>query len=131
MSEFKLTVDGEDHEVTEDNHTVNLFRDTPEYNYIVLRPTEDPVEAQRNILIFRQQWLCHWMGNLALNAENQAELERRNEELGTFSGRFGFNSKVLIEDSANDFEVEYFTQGLLSDLRGTEGVPEGWGDVGH
>lgn len=126
MSEFQLTVDGEDHEITEDNHTVNLFRDTPEYDYIVLRPETDLVEEQRNILIFRQQWLCHWMGNLALNAVDQTELDAKNAELGHFSGRVGFNSKLLIEDQANDFEVEYYTQGLMSDLRNLDGVPEGW-----
>lgn len=124
MSEFTLTVDGEDHEITDDNHTVNMFRDTPEYDYIVLRPETDPENEKRNILIFRHQWLCHWMGNIALNDDDRQRLEQSNTELGSFAGQFGFNSKTLIEDYANQFEVDYYVQGLTNDLN--NGIPEDW-----
>lgn len=124
MHRFEVTIDGEDHELTEDNHTVNLFRDEPEYDYLVLRPEDDISEEQRTILIFRQQRLCHWLANIALNPTDQDTLDETNAEWGTFSGNFGWNSKTLIEDSANDFEKEYFVESLMGDLRRAEGADD-------
>lgn len=126
MAEFIVTIDGEDHALTEANHTVAMFRQTPEYDYLHIRPEDDPVDEQRNILVFRQQYLCHWLADLALNGEDRRTLEETTQKLGVFQEQFGFNSRVLLEDRANEFEIEYYTQGLMSDLNGTDTVPEGW-----
>lgn len=125
MSErFTLTIDGEDHELTEDNHTVALFRDTPEFDYIHLQPENDLTEEQRHILIFRHQRLCYWLAGLGLSGASRGELAEMNEELGPFRGMYGFNSKTMIEDTANDFEQEYYVESMLGDLRNAEGADD-------
>lgn len=123
---FTLTIDGEDHEVLPENHGIAMFRRTPEYDYIDLSTEIGPDEEVKHIMIFRQQWLCHWMGGLALNQPDAEHLRDTREELGSFRERFGWNSPVMIEDSAREFEVNMFTESLLSDLKGSDTIPEGW-----
>ena len=125
---FTVGIDGQDHELLPDNHGVAMFRDTPEYDYFFVQEEVGPPDAleTKTHLVFRHQWLCHWMGNLALNGKDQLELNEVKEELGNFKERYGWASKVMIEDEANEFERECYTESLLGDLKGADTVPEEW-----
>lgn len=130
MSEFTIAVDGEDHELNTENHGIAMFRKTPEFDYIDISvEAGTPEEPEiKHIMIFRHQWLCHWMGGIALNASDQRRLAEDHAEFGSFREQFGWNSKVLIEDDATDFEKECMTESLMGDLRASEGLPESWLD---
>lgn len=126
---FEVTVDGQDIELTPENHGIALFRCDPEYDYIDITVYEGPDEEEtRHIVVFRHRWLCLWMGRIVLSQEDKDLLTAVEEENGPFFARTGWLSRVMVEDHASEWEKEMYTQSLLTDLNKADAPPEEWNE---
>lgn len=115
-----VEVAGEKIELSPDNHSIAMFRDEPDRDYLDLyKHDEDGVES--HIWVFGRREMCIWMGRVALSHEDQQILRRSERTYGPFRSRTGFNSKTFIEDKTTEWEAELYTEYLLKDLEKVTG----------
>lgn len=118
----ELNINGEPKKLTPQNIGVALFREMPEFDYLDYYEPEG--EGYEHTMVFNRREFLIWMGNVALNSDDERTLNLANRQHGAYRDRFGWNPCVIIEDypSADERElyVEFQSQ-QLNDLKQLEG----------